>query len=97
MQRILFKLLIPFTLALSAPAIAHEADTPDPDRLRGSAINLGVGVGAPQGIGGFTAEYDLRAPSGVGVSIHGNAGPTAAVGAHIWSPGQRLRFGLGAS
>jgi hypothetical protein len=96
MRTVLYILLAGIAL-FSVDAAAHEPQSSAPDALQGVAVNLGAGVGAPHGIGGGFGEIEVRSASGLGISAHASAGPTGAVGGHVWTPGQRVRFGLGAS
>jgi hypothetical protein len=60
-------------------------------------VSIGAGGGLPYGIGGVSVEALHTGPGGFGISAHAGVGVAATVGAHIWSPGEKVRFGLGSS
>ena len=59
--------------------------------------SVSAGGGMPYGIGGGNAELRHTGLGGFGVSAHAGVGVAVTVGAHIWSPGEKVRFGLGSS
>lgn len=86
----------PAALEDSAVTIAGGSSQAAP-RIEGLGVNVGAGFGAHYGLAGALVEVDLRHRSGLGISLDGGLGILASVGAHVWSPGQRVRVGLGAN
>ncbi len=86
--------VILMTFALSTPALAHDEEE---KRLRPIGLSVGTGLGVQHGFIGPILEADLRLRSGLGVSAHVSPGALVTAGAHVWSPGKKLRLGLGAS
>jgi hypothetical protein len=57
---------------------------------------LGAGLGPSHGLVGQVLEVHFRRADGFGVSFDAGAGLYASGGLSLWSPGQRIRLGLGA-
>jgi hypothetical protein len=60
-------------------------------------VNVGAGGGLPYGVGGAIIEIEGRDRIGPERSAHLGVGVAATVGGHLWSSGERVRVGLGAS
>ena len=102
-----FSLVLGSTLlfaATSAPAGAHgDADeartlrkTQNAERA-GLSVSVGSGLGNTYSVLGVNASAELRSQSGLGVSASTGLGPFASWSLQAWSPGAKLRAGLGMS
>ena len=83
------------TLAATALALAPtSAEAARTDHLR---LDIGAGAGVDYGLAGMAGGVDLRIWRGMGVSASVGVGTGISGSVYTWSPGERVRFGLGAS
>jgi hypothetical protein len=74
-----------------APGAAHARSG---DHLR---LDVGAGAGIDYGLAGVMTGLDVRIWRGMGVSANVGMGAGFGGTAYLWSPGERVRFGTGAS
>ena len=89
-------------LVSSLPAAAHEGPTPGQLKERnaqraGMNVSVGTGLGNQYSLAGLSAAGELRTKSGLGVSVSTGLGPVASWGLQAWTPGGKIRGGLGLS
>lgn len=83
------------TLAATILALAPTgAEAARADHLR---FDLGAGAGVDYAMAGVISGVDLRIWRGMGVSAALGVGTGLAGSVYTWSPGERVRFGVGAS
>jgi hypothetical protein len=73
------------------PASAEAARS---DHLR---VDVGAGMGVDYGMAGAMGGIDLRIWRGMGLSANVGVGAGLGGSAYLWSPGRRVRGGMGAS
>jgi len=86
----------------SLPAAAHDGPAPGQLKERnaqraGMNVSVGTGLGNQYSLAGLSASGELRTKSGLGVSLSGGLGPVASWGLQAWTPGGKIRGGLGLS
>jgi hypothetical protein len=89
-------------LASSLPVAAHEGPVPGQFKERnaqraGMNVSVGTGLGNQYSLAGLSASGSLRTKSGLGVSLSSGLGPVASWGLQAWTPGGKIRGGLGLS